>query len=396
MTKVLSKISILVFLIAPHFLLAQDINFREYNIGLTQKDQADYKAAVHSFSNFIEDYPKEYPKAYFQRGYVYFYLKNYTSAIVDFEYFHELTSQNAESTYTLGRIYFQLQHYEKAISYFTKTLAIDPFHARSHNDRGLLLFQLRKFDQALADFHKATELDTSFAMAYNNLGAARYFKQDIAKPTKKDIQFAENWFSKAIEQDPTLSIAYRNRGAMRIFLKAYDEAIKDLVKAGQLNPKDAMIQFYIGVAYTDQGAFSSAISFFNKAIVLDPKLPFAYEELGNLYKTKKAYDQSINYYRQAQKVRKNIGQLYVGLIDYRIALTYAEQENEVMMYAALKDAKRNKAFKDMQVYQDFTKAKEFKVYRLKKKFKKFRKSIRKGSKDNKFLNPDLGWFRMRK
>lgn len=388
------KITFFLFLLATTFLQAQEIDFNHYNKGIEQKNEANYEAAILNFNSFINSYPKEYPDVYFHRAHAYWYLKNYTKAIADFEHFHQLATPKRESTYALGRIYFKLRDYNNAIQYFTKTIAIDPFNAPAYNERGLTLCQLRKYDESLSDFHKATALDTNFAMAYNNLGAARYFKQDIAKPTQKDLHFATNWFSMAIEKDPTLALAYRNRAAMQILLQEYEAALVDLSKATQLSPYDAMIYFYLGVAYADRGEHSQSIASFNKALQQNPNLPFAYEEMGNLHKSQGDYQQAIKRYRQAQKVRKS--QLYIGLMDYRIALVYGEQENADKMFMALRDAKKNKVFKDMRVYQDFLKAKEFRKYRSKKKLRKFTKSISKGEKDNKFLNPDLGWFRMRK
>ena len=87
---------------------------------------------------------------------------------------------------------------------------------------------------------------------------------------------------------------------------------------------------------------------------------------------------------------------YKGLIDHRIALVYAEMKNETKMYDYLKSARQENAYHDRQVYIDFTKAKEFQPYRLDKPFQRFTKSLLKIKKDNKFLNPELGWFRMRK
>jgi len=65
------------------------------------------------------------------------------------------------------------------------------------------------------------------------------------------------------------------------------------------------------------------------------------------------------------------------------------------MYESLEKAKAKGAFKDQQLYRDFQQAKEFKPFRLEKRFQGFQKSLLKIKKDNKFLNPDLGWFRMR-
>lgn len=115
--------------------------------------------------------------------------------------------------------------------------------------------------------------------------------------------------------------------------------------------------------------------------------------MGNLFKATNQFDRAIENYKLA---KQGMSKLYKGLIDHRIALVYAEMKNETKMYDYLKSARQENAYHDRQVYIDFTKAKEFQPYRLDKPFQRFTKSLLKIKKDNKFLNPELGWFRMRK
>ena len=230
----------------------------------------------------------------------------------------------------------------------------------------------------------------------NNTGTARYFNQDIAKPNRKDLEIAHQWFSKAIEQDRTLGLAYRNRAAMNIFLRRYEDALIDLNHAAQIAPKDGMIYFYYGVVFADQNEIEKAISNFTAALKYNPQLSFAFEEMGNLFKHKEEANKAIQHYSLAKSARPNTAPLYIGLMDYRIALVYAEMGQRNQMYRTLKKACKQKVFNDMRVYQDFLKANEFKKFRKEKAFHRFTRSIRKGKKDNKFLRPELAWFRMRK
>lgn len=387
-------IALLLFLFCN--LQAQEVDYHWFNEGVEQKNRGEYDRAIQSFSHFLSNYPVEYPEAYYHRGYLYFLQKQYQSAIPDFEQLYALDEKSVHAVFGLGQAHFLSFRFQKAIDYFTEAIRIQPNYAAAYNERGMVLCRMRRFDLALEDFYRATSLDTTFAMAYNNTGVARYFNQDIAKPTQKDLHLAHQWFSKAIVQDPTLGLAYRNRAAMNIFLKNYAAALQDLKKAEKLSPEDAMVFFYLGVVHADQQNAGPAIAAFEKATTINPQLPFAYEEMGNLYKAQTQFALAIQQYRLAQKVRKSSSPLYRGLMDYRKALVFAEQESSDQMYAALKAAKKAKVFSDRRVYRDFLAAKEFKTFRREKPFRRFTKSIRKGKKDNKFLHPDLGWFRMRK
>ena len=369
------------------------IDYQLYNKGISLKNQGEHLKAISLFGKFVQQYPSEHPDVYFQRGYSFFYLKKYKNAIVDFKKSMELDATNYEVAYALGRTYVQLKNNEAAHTSFTKALQLNPNHAPSCNDRGMVACQMRDFENALEDFYRATALDSTFAMAYNNAGAARYYSQDIAKPSEKDLRIAKEWFTKAIAQDPTLALAYRNRATMYILLKNYESAMLDLNKATRYEPNDAMTLFYLGVVYADQSKLQLAINAFQQTLQLNPNLSFAYEEMGNLFKATKQFDRAIENYKLA---KRGMSRLYHGLIDHRIALVYAEAQNETKMYDYLKSARQENAYHDRQVYNDFIKAKEFQPYRLDKSFRRFTKSLFKIKKDNKFLNPELGWFRMRK
>jgi len=375
---------------------AQSIDYEYYNRGLSQRKVGEYQQARQSFDQFIQQYPTQEPRAYFHRGYTFYFLKNYQAAIDDFKVLYRLDPNNVDGPYALGKTFYQLKQYAESIHYFSLAIQVDPSCAAAYNDRGMVRCLQQNYDPALEDFYKATAIDTSFAMAYNNTGTARYFNQDIAKPNRKDLQIAHQWFTKAIEQDRTLALAYRNRATMNIFLKRPEAALMDLNQASRIEPENGMVHFYFGVVYADQNKNEKAIKSFTKALELNPHLTFAYEEMGNLYKTQKQGTQAIKQYQLAQVARPNTGKLYQGLMAYRIALVYAEMGKKDQMFQALKRGRKAKVFNDMRVYRDFLKAKEFKKFRHKRAFQRFTRSIRKGEKDNKFLHPELAWFRMRK
>lgn len=380
----------------PFGIMAQVVDYEWYNKGLGQKKVGAYQQAHQSFAQFIQQYPHQEPQAYFHRGYSSYYLKNYQAAIDDFKELYRLNPNNVDGPYALGRTFYQLEKYTESIDYFSLAIQVDPSYAAAYNDRGMVRCLQQNYESALEDFYKATSIDTSFAMAYNNTGTARYFNQDIAKPNRKDLQIAHEWFSKAIEQDRTLALAYRNRATMNIFLKRPEAALMDLNQASRIEPENGMVYFYFGVVYADQNKNKKAIASFTKALEFNPQLSFAFEEMGNLYKDQQQETKAIEQYKLAQTARPNTGKLYQGLMAYRMALVYAEMGQKDQMLQVLKKGRKAKVFSDMRVYQDFLKAKEFKNFRDKRAFKRFTRSVRKGKKDNKFLHPELAWFRMRK
>ena len=376
--------------------LTQSIDYQLLNRGIEWKNRGNYEQSIQTFSKFIDQHPTDNKIAYYHRAYAYYYHKDYDSAISDFEKFNELDSRNFEGPRGLGLAYFKKGEYDIATAYFTKAIELSPNSAMPYNERGMVRCYQRQFSTALEDFYKATKLDPTYALAHNNTGAARYYNQNIAKPSVRDIEIARSWFNKALQYKPEFLLALRNRAAMSIFLKDYELALNDLEKAKEIAPDDGMIYFYFGVAYADMELSSKAISSFKRSLQLLPNLPFAYEEMGNLHKSLGDHQSAVYNYTKAQEVRGDDTSVYAALMDYRIALVYAGQENYDQMYEYLKKARKKDVFKDMQIYRDFQAANEFDKLRWNKEFQKFTRSISKGEKENKFLNPELGWFRIRK
>jgi tetratricopeptide (TPR) repeat protein len=364
---------------------------KQFNAAVMYHTQGNYDDAIAGFSRIINAHP-EYVKGYFFRGYSYLKKRDYENALGDFQIVTELEPKNHKAFFYAGKAYYSLGLYNKSIEYFNKTTALNSKHVSAINDKGMAYFQLKKYDEAIISFKHALELDPKFAMAHNNIGSAIYFNQNVANPTKRDLERARDAFGKAIEINPTLFIAYYNRSSMFYFLKDYNASYADILKAIQIQPENGMCYFYGGVTQGKMENYDGAIYHLKEALDLIPTLHFAYEEMGNIYLEQKQYVEAIDMYEKAMKMANS--STYTGLMYYYIGITNAYQEDESAMYSALKKANVNKVFKDKKVYQAFQKEKAFKDYRRKKEFQKIATKAAKGKKSSKFEDSEVSWFRM--
>lgn len=364
---------------------------KQYNSAILYHTQGDYEEAIAGFSRVIAADPTFVP-AFFFRGYSHLKLEKYKDAIADFKIASELDPQSDKAFFYVGKTYYNIQKYQDAIEWFDKALSVNPKHVSALNDRGMASYQLGYYENAVKSFRAAIVLDPTFAMAHNNLGTAMFFNQDVANPTKRDIEMARDSYSDALAADPTLFVARYNRAAMHFFLEDYDAALTDIRDCLKIQPDNAMCLFYSGVILSRKADYNAAIQYFEDALSAVPDLSFAYEELGNVYKLQENYDDAIETYQRA--IALSDDDAFEGLMYYHQAVVYALLEDEAATYEHLKKAQAKKVFRDKEVFKALVSEPAFRKYRFKDDFKKIVKRAKKGKKINKFENSELAWFRL--
>ncbi len=111
--------------------------------------------------------------------------------------------------------------------------------------------------------------------AKNQPSAKDYFAQAESALDKGNYTDALNDLNRAIELDPKMSSAYINRGILYKNQGDYDAALDDYNKAAELNPSDAVIYINRANLYSDCfGNSDAAINDYTHAIKLDPKITY--------------------------------------------------------------------------------------------------------------------------
>ncbi len=96
-------------------------------------------------------------------------------------------------------------------------------------------------------------------------------------------------------------------------------ALKELLQAENLNPKDPEVQFALGWAYSAKGRFLEALEHFRQALTLNPKLTEAHNAMGATYLEMGKWDEAIEEFETVLKdllymtpyyVQNNIGWAY--------------------------------------------------------------------------------------
>ncbi|MDE5793522.1 MAG: tetratricopeptide repeat protein, partial [Muribaculaceae bacterium] len=137
------------------------------------------------------------------RGVTYSMLKNYKSAIEDFD---AIIENNKD--FTIAYIARGVAQYE---------------YARTQEDQKTAMYGIAK---SAADFDAAIRLDPRLIHGWFNKGFILY--------TQRDYSQAAECFTKAIEIDPDFGAAYYNRGLCYLSSGKKNEAFADLSRAGEL------------------------------------------------------------------------------------------------------------------------------------------------------------------
>ena len=136
-----------------------------------------------------------------------------------------------------GVAYSMLKNYKSAIEDFDRIIAMNPDFTIAYISRGVARFEdarlqedqrlaMHEIAMAAADFDTATRLDPRLIHAWFNKGYILYTQRDYAQ--------AAECFSKAIELDREFGAAYYNRGLCELSSGKKNEAFADLSRAGEL------------------------------------------------------------------------------------------------------------------------------------------------------------------
>jgi tetratricopeptide (TPR) repeat protein len=111
----------------------------------------------------------------------------------------------------------------------------------------------------------------------------------------------------------------------------YTAALRELLKAEKLYPKDHILQYDLGIVYSKKGKTDFAIKHFNKAIALKPDFAAAVNNLGTAYFDKGDYDTAIACFKKVSEdllyatphyAYYNLGKAYFMKKKYALAEEY--------------------------------------------------------------------------
>ena len=149
-----------------------------------------------------------------------------------------------------------------------------------------------QLDRAINRYYKQSKLQPNSAKIHTDLGNL-YSR-------KRKWQLAIACYRQAINLKPQYSNAHLNYARILLKIGKKSEFIKEMTIALDIQPKigSALDRFYLANALVEQGEETSAIGFYYKALVLNPKLVQAYHRVGEVLSRQGKHKQAIKFLMQ--------------------------------------------------------------------------------------------------
>jgi len=184
---------------------------------------------------------------------------------------------------------------DRSIEQLEKGVAILPTYSEAYYHLGIAYKERENYPKAIAAFEQAakhkTFTDPQFFVSWGvACGKAGMYDQSIKA------------LNHAIDLDPKTTDAYLNLGVFYDEMKRYDDAISSLKTALKLDSSSYNACYNMGNTYAHKNNFTEAIKWYKKTLELNPSNEDAVNNIGNSYAAMQDYTNAIIYFRKAIEI----------------------------------------------------------------------------------------------
>jgi tetratricopeptide (TPR) repeat protein len=140
--------------------------------------------------------------------------------------------------------------------------------------------------------NKVLKLDSLCAEAYAVLGNCKRQQLDWVN--------AENFYRRAIELNPGYATAHLWYKGFLLCLGRFDEALKEIKLAQELDPLSLVINVNVGITYHYMRQYDKAIDEYKKTLEIYPNSPLVLENLGVVYEKQNKLDEAMEVHRATE------------------------------------------------------------------------------------------------
>ncbi len=157
---------------------------------MTAKQQAIWKDSISLWNHEIELYPNGSAISYFNRGNIYYYTKNYESAIRDYSRAIALDPEKVDARFNRAQSYVFTGDCLHAVEDYDIIIRLDPAFEYPYVNRGHCFAELGEYSAAIEDFTAALRINKQDALTYYYMGLA-YLKLNKINEAAVNLRKAE-------------------------------------------------------------------------------------------------------------------------------------------------------------------------------------------------------------
>ena len=293
-------------------------------------NQAKYAEAAEVLRQGLQAYPEH---AQFRERLVEVLIDGtrYAEAAAELEV---LLSRNARvpDQIRLAMLYFQIERYHEADGLFSLVARTNPDQYAPHLYLGRLLMMRTQYDSAEVELARAVEIDDENPEAYWHWANALLAQDSVAA---------------AIRVAREGEFAAQPKGGLQFLIgvtysreQNYDSAVFWLAKALKSEPSDLRIRFSLGAAYERAGRFAGADTTFQMLIAIDSNHAGALNYLGYMYAERGInLDTSLRLIKRAVSIEPENG-AYLDSYAWVLFKLGQVEEAEIQMRKALERSRQ--------------------------------------------------------
>ena len=205
--------------------------------------------------------------------------KKETEAEASFRKVAELDPKSAEAHASLADIQFRRKDHDAAIASVSAALQLDKSHTRLYSIRGRAHYAKGDEEQAIGDLQTAVAINAEDRDAHLALGNI-YRK-------RRNLDYATTHFKAASGGDVPMGEAYLGFAEALVLKRDFESAREPVEKVSAALRQNARAQYLLGALREHQRQHDAAVTAYQEAIALDPKLAPALLGLGRVLREHK-------------------------------------------------------------------------------------------------------------
>lgn len=226
-----------------------------------------------SVNNALNKNPDYHPALY-ARSNLYLQKGRLDSALMDIAKAIEIDSLQASYYVTRADIYLMTNQSRLTKENLQMAIKVDPNYEEAHMKLAELYLYVLMYQEALDELNEVLKTNVNNPKAY-------YLKGIIYKEIG-DTSLAISSLMTTTEQDPQYALAFEQLGLIYAS-KMDDKAVDFYNRAIAINPKNPQTRYNKGIFLQDKGDFESAIATYKELMTYSPEFVFAPFNIGYIH-----------------------------------------------------------------------------------------------------------------